>query len=167
MKTVKHNKTVSLLLAMTLLSITNSNAFAVGTTTNDDFGDIAQTDENFALPDIVTSAEAEEYGFVSRDYDAEPNLNTFIFNNADGTNTMKVYAHPVKYENKDGKIKDITLNLNQNRDGSFTTADNNIITTLPNELSQGISLTYEDIHLRMIPETGKDNITAKYDERTR
>ena len=59
MKTVKHNKTVSLLLAMTLLSITNSNAFAVGTTTNDDFGDIAQTDENFALPDIVTSAETD------------------------------------------------------------------------------------------------------------
>ncbi len=71
---------------------------------------------------------------------------------------MKVYSHPVKYKDENGKVKDITLDLKENTDGSFSTAANSIITTFPRNLSEGILLTYDDISLKMIPDIGNDEI---------
>ena len=39
----------------------------------------------------------------------EKDLNTLVFNNGDGTCTMKTYGHPVKYVSEEGKIKDISF----------------------------------------------------------
>ena len=53
--------------------------------------------EGFVLPAIVSEKEAQENGYVARDKDSEENLYTFVFRNSDGTGTMRLYSHPVKY----------------------------------------------------------------------
>ncbi len=56
-----------------------------------------QEQQVFTLPDIIPTSEAEEKGYVGRDTESETDLNTFVFKNADGTNTLRLFDHPVKY----------------------------------------------------------------------
>lgn len=103
-----------------------------------------------SLPDIITEAEAAENGYVARVSAAETNLNTLVFRNADGTNTMRIFDHPVKFEDG-GTVKDITLGIKTSR-GGFISAQSPIRTVFPSRLSDGISLAYDDIEIEMIPE---------------
>lgn len=103
-----------------------------------------------SLPDIITAAEAAENGYVARVSAAETNLNTLVFRNADGTNTMRIFDHPVKFEDG-GTVKDITLGIKASR-GGFVSAQSPIRTVFPSRLSDGISLTYDGIEIEMIPE---------------
>ena len=103
-----------------------------------------------SLPDIITEAEAAENGYVARVSAAETNLNTLVFRNADGTNTMRIFDHPVKFEDG-GTVKDITLGIKASR-GGFVSAQSPIRTVFPSRLSDGISLTYDGIEIEMIPE---------------
>ena len=52
--------------------------------------------EKIQLPDIVKE-DINASQFIGRSPAKETNLNTFVFKNQDGTQTMKVYSHPVKY----------------------------------------------------------------------
>jgi len=51
--------------------------------------------EPIEIPDIIDPVEA--MGYIARLKDQEPNLYTLVFRNIDGTNTMRVFGHPVKY----------------------------------------------------------------------
>ena len=110
--------------------------------------------EAFVLPDIVDSAEAQEKGYIGRVKSAEKDLYTFIFANDDGTNTMRIYSHPVKYVADDGTVRDISLGIEQKRGGGFVTADHEIITTFESKLTDGISLEYDDIEIMLVPSLG-------------
>ena len=111
-----------------------------------------------SLPDIITEAEAAENGYVARVSAAETNLNTLVFRNADGTNTMRIFDHPVKFEDG-GTVKDITLGIKASR-GGFVSAQSPIRTVFPSRLSDGISLTYDGIEIEMIPEAASRTGTA-------
>lgn len=111
-----------------------------------------------SLPDIITEAEAAENGYVARVSAAETNLNTLVFRNADGTNTMRIFDHPVKFEDG-GTVKDITLGIKTSR-GGFISAQSPIRTVFPSRLSDGISLTYDGIEIEMIPEAASRTGTA-------
>lgn len=106
----------------------------------------------FELPDIIEPAEAEENCYVGRLKDAENDLNTFVFAGSDGTNTMRIYSHPVKYIADDGSVRDISLDIKARLGGGFISADHEIITTFKRKLSDGISLTYNDIAVRLVPQ---------------
>ena len=108
----------------------------------------------FELPDIVDAAEAEEKGYVGRVKTEEKDLYTFVFANGDGTNTMRVYGHPVKYVAKDGTIRDISLDVKAKADGGFVTTDHEIITTFEKTLTNGVSLTYNDVEVTLVPKLG-------------
>ena len=118
-------------------------------------------DDDFVLPAIVSEQEAKENGYVSRDKDSEDNLYTFVFKNADGTGTMKLYSHPVKYVDSEDKIRDITLEVKEDGNGGFVSADHYISTQFPHDFSEGIALEYDGINLRMTPEKAGKNITAE------
>lgn len=129
--------------------------------------DIHTSTQPFILPDIVDAEEATEYGYVGRVYADENDLNTFVFKNSNGTNTMRIYSHPVKYTDENNKVKDISLDIKENADGSFSTAEHEIVTTFEKNLSDGIRLNYDDLEIKMIPETGtNDNIMASSPENT-
>lgn len=57
------------------------------------------------LPLTITAEQAAETGHIFRLKEEEPDLNTVIFQNADGTRTAYQYAEPIKYI-ENGKIKD-------------------------------------------------------------
>lgn len=142
-------KKIALLLALCICcSVLVPNAYAIEFNVLDRVNEL--TDTAFVLPDIVDSVEAERAEYVGRVKDSETNLNTFVFDNGDGTHTMRVYGHPVKYIDSDGSVKDITTDI-QSFNGGFKTADNSIVTTFSESVTDGIILEYEEIEIKMIP----------------
>lgn len=125
--------------------------------------DTAETNnEVFELPDIVDSVEAKENDYIGRVEAEEKDLSTFVFANGNGTNTMRIYSHPVKYVADDGSIRDISLDIKAKRGGGFVTADHEIVTTFESKLTDGITLKYNDIEVMLVPELGLSAIpTAK------
>lgn len=130
---------------------------------------IAEKEER-KFPDIIEDTEIAENSYQERMKDEEKNLYSFVFKNQDGSRTMKMFSHPVKYISESGTICDISLDLIK-KDGGFVTADNDVITTFSRKISDGILMDYNNLHIRMIPEidTGLNKNTpeaASDDERT-
>ena len=112
---------LTICIAMSMLTgFAPANAVADATATGS---------EVFELPDIVDSVEAKENDYIGRVEAEEKDLYTFVFANGDGTNTMRIYSHPVKYVADDGSIRDISLELEAKTGGGFVTADHEIVTT--------------------------------------
>ena len=148
----RSHKLLSLILticiAMSMLpGFAPANAVTMVTTT-------AADSEVFELPDIVDSVEAKENDYVGRVEAEEKDLYTFVFANGDGTNTMRIYSHPVKYVADDGSIRDISLDIEAKRGGGFVTADHEIVTTFESKLTDGITLEYNDVEIMLVPALG-------------
>lgn len=109
---------------------------------------------DFELPDIVDKAEADDNHYIGRLKSEENDLNTLVFANDDGTNTMRIYNHPIKYVADDGTIHDISLNAKAQADGSFVSADHEIVTTFERKLTDGINLEYDNVDITLIPKLG-------------
>lgn len=121
-------------------------------------------EEFFELPAIVDEDEALQNGYIGRVYAEEKDLYSFVFQNEDGTNTLRTYSHPVKYVDSVGKVRDISLKIREKKDGSFTTANHEIITTFQKELSDGIFLEHEDVKIKMTPENAASAALASCSE---
>lgn len=111
----------------------------------------AQEDEGFSVPDIISAEELEEKQYVGRIKEEEHNLYSFVFQNADGTSTLRMFQHPVKYIGSDGDVKDITTLIKRNSNGSFETKDNSISTHFSRFITDGISLAGEQVNIKMVP----------------
>ncbi len=120
----------------------------------------ADSVDDFTLPDIVDSEEARENRYVGRVTEDETDLYTFVFQNGSGSKTMRVYSHPVKYVASNGEIRDISLEVQKKADGSFITADHEIITAFERNLTDGISLTYNDIEVTLVPDVNPSTSSA-------
>ena len=157
-------KILSLLMAVLLaFSIFPfSTAYAVeGTETVE----TRQTEE-FALPDIVPEEEAVGRGYIGRVKEEEKDNYTFVFKDSENMRTMRVYSHPVKYTDKDGNTKDITLDIQSRPGGGFETKDNSIKTTFGAKLSDGIRLQSEDVDVKLIPANSLNQATLSEDNKT-
>ena len=117
--------------------------------------------EEFVLPAIVSEEEAQENGYVARDKDSEENLYTFVFRNSDGTGTMRLYSHPVKYIDSEGETRDITLDVKEDGNGGYVSADHYVITQFPHDFTEGIELGYEDTDLHITAEITGENVFAE------
>ena len=111
-------------------------------------------------PDIITAAEIAQNGYIGRVKSHEKNLYTLVFRNSDGTNTKKIYSHPVKYVDDTGVVRDISLEIGQNKDGSYSTASHEIITTFEKNPLNGITLDYEDVSIKMVPALTGNKVPA-------
>ena len=58
------------------------------------------------VPEVIDFAEAQEKGHVLRLRSKESDDNTVVFLNDDNTETMYLFAEPVKYTDEHGNIKD-------------------------------------------------------------
>ena len=89
---MKHKSLLSIVLTIVLfLNMFSGMTFVVLGNENVALSDeVKVSSETLVLPDIVEQAEAIEKGFVARAKELEPNRFTFVFNNDDGTNTMKL-----------------------------------------------------------------------------
>lgn len=105
-----------------------------------------------AFPAVLEKSEIQEKQYVGRVKGEETNEYTLVLKNADGSNTLRLFDYPVKYTDEEGTEKDITLKLTETAKGNYRTVDNKIITTFSQKLSDGISLEYEDVAIKMVPE---------------
>lgn len=142
-----------LLYAFPLTSLASDEAVAEP---DQEFSDIVlgsdNTDgETIKFPDIVDSVETKENNYVQRVKAEEKDLYTFVFANGDGTNTMRVFSHPVKYIADDGSVRDISLDIEAKRGGGFVSADHGVVTTFESKLTDGISLEYNDVSVKLVP----------------
>lgn len=119
-----------------------------------------------AIPEfhsIITKAEALDNGYVARLNDEEPNLNTLIFACSDGSKVMRVFEYPVKYVDSSGVVRDKSLALSHKAEIGYFTADTDVVSLFPKNLSDGIRLTYEnsEIELRLVPEFSETVLSAQ------
>ncbi len=152
-----------MLFALSLSLFVNASAVApdVELTETADAGETA-----FTPPAIVGAEEAKENGYVARIRSEETNLNTFVFQNEDGTHTMRLYDFPVKYVDEKGETVDISLDLKEAGDGGFRTNRHTVDVKFSKNISDGISLTYGDISIKMIPESEENAEVKRKDEKT-
>lgn len=110
---------------------------------------IPYTNKIESIPDIIGENESLEYS--KRLKADEKDLFTFVFKNKDGSKTLRSFEHPVKYVNKEGKVKDISLKIKKNKDGSMSSDEHFVEVSFGNELSQGITVDYKKTKIKMKP----------------
>ncbi|MBQ3551379.1 MAG: hypothetical protein IJA41_10430, partial [Clostridia bacterium] len=99
-----------------------------------------------AMPwfDLTSAEESTE---PQGDY----SLNTTVTDNGDGTYTMTLYDHPVKYVDEKGDVQDISLEIASAADGSYKTKANDIQTVFPKKISDGITLSGNGVNVKLTP----------------
>ena len=86
------------------------------------------------IPDIISYEEVAEKGHYERVHEKEESLNSFVFENIDGTQSLYLFEYPVKYIDKSGEIQDKSIKLEENI-SSFVSADSDILTSFNKNLS--------------------------------
>ena len=120
----------------------------------------AEYTEDYVAPDIIDKDELETTDYVGRVPEDENDLYTFIFKNGDGSNTMRVFSHPVKYIDNEGATRDISLEISKSKDGMFTAADHMIKANFGSSITDGIGLEYNDIRVSMKVLDANENVNA-------
>ena len=119
----------------------------------------AKLDES-DIPEVVSDESVKNNKHVNRLYEQEEDLYTVLFQNEDGTKTMYNYANPVKYVDKDGKVKDksnkLTEKIKKNKytkDYAYVNEENDVNTYFPKEINdeQGIVIEKDGISIEMSP----------------
>ncbi|MGM9681044.1 MAG: DNRLRE domain-containing protein [Eubacteriales bacterium] len=80
----------------------------------------------------------------------EEELNTYLYENADGTRTLYVMDENVKYLADDGTVHDKNLAL-QASVGGYSVTDNEFGLLLPTHPTDGVELTYAGSTVKLIP----------------
>ena len=111
--------------------------------------DTATVTSNATVEDVTS----ENISFAGARVRAEEGdgLNTIVIDNGDGTHTMTLYDHPVKYVDEKGEVQDISLEIAQTTDGSYKTKANDIQTVFPQKISDGISLSGKGVSVKLTP----------------
>ena len=107
------------------------------------------------LPATITASQAVQAGHVMRLKAEEPDLNTVVFKNGDGTRTAYQYAVPVKYV-ENGEIKDKSSRLVATDKGGYAYENeaNEVKTYFPQGLGErGARLEYGEYALELEPVT--------------
>ncbi|MCR4682820.1 MAG: hypothetical protein K5647_05740 [Clostridiales bacterium] len=147
----KKTKTISVLLSLCLIvsmltSMVSAPAFSAPEPSAAFHDDLTP---DYIAPDIIEKDELETADYVGRVTEDEKDLYTFIFKNGDGSNTMRVFSHPVKYIDDTGSIRDISLEITKNNDGSFSAADHMIKADFGASLTEKIAIEYNDVKVSM------------------
>ena len=80
-------------------------------------------------------------------------LSSYVFLNADGSQTVYYMDQPVKFEKADGTVVEKNLTLTAATEG-YTTTRNDIQLTIPTNPTNGIRLIYDNHQITLIPQGG-------------
>lgn len=100
---------------------------------------------------FVDENEFMSNGFTKRVPDAE-NLNTYVFEREDGTRGLYVFDEDVKFEDENGNILEKDISLQKTLSG-FTTKQNNVGLKLPEQLSDGVTVSLGEDQLSVFSPT--------------
>lgn len=110
--------------------------------------------ERETVPEIIGFEEAKSKKHIERMYEEEGSkLNSVIFKNEDGSRTEYIFDYPVKYIDKKGEIKDISLEIADSEEEGikYETAKGGAIAKFPEELKDGINLEGNDTEISLVP----------------
>jgi len=109
------------------------------------------------LPEAVESEITSEKGHIKRLSSKETRLDTIIFANADGSETIYIFDENVKYTDSSGNTHDKSnlLYATERSKYQYTNKDNDIQTFFPITLNAatGVILEHDDISIEMYPAT--------------
>lgn len=114
------------------------------------------------VPEMIDFASAKEKGHIMRLRYKETDDHTVVFLNEDNTETMYIFAEPVKYTDSSGAIKDKSTRLSLSGN-SYVMAENDINVSFSQSVSGGISISKGDINISMTPivqNTASGNLAA-------
>ena len=80
------------------------------------------------------------------------NLYTTVVDNKDGTHTMTLHDHPVKFIGENGEIEDISFEITASKNGGYETAASIGKTVFPQKISEGITLSGNGVNLKLTPQ---------------
>lgn len=112
------------------------------------------------IPECLAPEALENSKFAARLYEKETSLDTVLFANKDGSETVYIFNEDVKYVNESGKIADKSNKLYSNveskaysSDYSYVNKENDINTYFPKLLKTdvGVSVEAQDQAIEMYP----------------
>ena len=99
---------------------------------------------------FMTREIAEKNGHTIRLYGQESDLNSVVYLNGDGTQTMYCYSQPIKYVDAEGVIRDRSTALVSRADGKYAFANqNDVVTSIPKSLTAATPLQVEGYGMRL------------------
>lgn len=102
------------------------------------------------IPAALSLSQVQERGHTKRLHSKE-DLNTAVFQNQDGTETLYMFDENIKYRDKTGQSFDKSNKLTKESDGSFRNRSNDVSVTYPEKISDGVSVEYEGFFLKLVP----------------
>ena len=119
---------------------------------------VFQLDADCRILSYVDEAVFREADHIAR-LNEEETLSTYVFLNRDGTKTVYYMDEEVKYLDSDGTVREKDLSLTADLNG-YTTAQNDISLTLPENLSEGVGLSYAGYDISLIPQITTARVTG-------
>jgi len=147
----KFKYTAFLLIAVMLLNI---SVFALDYANDNTAETINITETSAALtyPELL-SADRLEKPHTERLYEKEASLlNAAIYKNSDDTITTYLFSEDVKYVDSNGNVRDKSTVLSLDGKGNYSTKDNNVISTLPQKITDGFTLSYGEYNVKVVPQ---------------
>ncbi|MFR1518852.1 MAG: Ig-like domain-containing protein [Clostridia bacterium] len=120
------------------------------------------------VPQIIGYEKATSVGHVKRLYEKE-DINSAVFKNDDGTESLYSYCYPIKFMDEYGDLQDIKLDIveDETNAGTFITKQNNIKTVFSRKLTNGFSLSKDNISINVIPlGASEQSVASMQDQQT-
>ena len=154
--TLKSKKCISIFLVFVLLLNTiGILCFAIPLTNEQAEIEATPLALEQSLPETLSIEQAMEKGHVQRLANEETELNSAKFLNADGTYSTYLFQDNIKYIDSSGNTVDKSNKLERSGSG-YTNPNNDITAFYPDNISMGISLSYNGYTIRTTPViTGK------------
>lgn len=114
------------------------------------------------LPETLSLEQARASGHKKRLPSREDKMNTAVFENEDGTETLYLFDEDIKYTDKNGQVFDKSNKLTAETDGTFRNRSNDISVTYPNLISNGVLVDYNAFSLRLVPVSSQISTGTRY-----
>ncbi|MBQ3550633.1 MAG: hypothetical protein IJA41_06600 [Clostridia bacterium] len=104
------------------------------------------------VPDAVGFESAKSKNHVARAFEKEKDeLNSLVFLNEDGTYTKYLYDYPVKFVDESGSIKDTSLDIVAEANGSYKRKQGGTAASFSKKVTDGIKLSGDGASISLYP----------------
>ncbi len=127
-----------------------------------EYGDTEIKSEKYSDDDrmfrFIDKDDFDKMGHKNRRNDLE-SLNTYVFDNEDGTRTIYMMKENVKYMDGNGDVreKDITL---KRKDKGYTLSESDVELSLPDSPADGIDVGFSGYTIKLTPQGGIEDAEA-------
>lgn len=136
----------SFLLSVTMLSSLIGTPASLNADTDPEKAIINES----LLPEVLDYDIAIAKEYTDRLYDEEPDLNTAAFINRNNIRTLCIFGRDIKYIDDSGIVRDKSNRLARVANG-YTNPKNNISVFYPDNIANGISVSYDDYEVGLLP----------------